>query len=139
MWEAIVTKFSTLALFLGTDGIATMIADASNILYFTAIALIFVAFTARIVRGRYRSFFTSLARGRRFTNDRAYDRMFERRQIVALKKCPNCTEQLPLSAVLCDGCDYNFLSEMVGHGQKLLPSPEVLAQEMTAQRYEYRA
>jgi predicted amidophosphoribosyltransferase len=65
--------------------------------------------------------------------------MFERRQIVALKKCPNCDDQLPLSAVLCDACDYNFLSEMVGHGQKLLPSPEVLAQEMTVQRYEYRA
>jgi hypothetical protein len=139
MWEAIVTKFSTLALFLGTDGIATMIADGSNILYFTAIGLIFVAFTARIVRGRYGSFFTSLAVGRRFTNDRAYDRMFERRQIVAIKKCPNCTEQLPLSAVLCDGCDYNFLSEMVGHGQKLLPSPESPARETIEQSYAHSA
>jgi predicted nucleic acid binding AN1-type Zn finger protein len=65
--------------------------------------------------------------------------MFERRQIVAIKKCPNCTEQLPLSAVLCDGCDYNFLSEMVGHGQKLLPSPESPARETIEQSYAHSA
>jgi hypothetical protein len=139
MWEAIVTKFSTVALLLGTDGITAMIIEGSNILYFTPIAVVLVAFTARIARGRHGSVFSSLAVRRRFRNDRAYDRMFEKRQIVAFKKCPNCTEQLPLSAVLCDACDYNFLSEMVGHGQKLLPSPEALAQEITAQRYEYRA
>jgi hypothetical protein len=139
MWEAIVTEFSAVAPLLEMDGITAMITEGSNILYFTAILLIFVAFTARIVRGRYSSFFSFLAVGRWYTNDRAYDRMFERRQIAALKKCPNCAEQLPLSAVLCDACDYNFLSEMVGHGQKLLPSPEALAHGMTAPRYEYRA
>jgi hypothetical protein len=139
MWEGITTKFSTLAPLLGTDGITAMIAEGSKISYFTVIALIFIAFMARIVRRSYKFFFGSLVRGRPFRKERAFDRMFERRQIVASKKCPHCAEPLPLSAVLCDACDYNFLSEMVGTGQKLLPSPEPLAHEAMEQRYAHSA
>ena len=42
----------------------------------------------------------------------------------AFKKCPNCAEQLPLSTLVCDACEYNFLSESNGPKHKLLPAPD---------------
>ena len=42
----------------------------------------------------------------------------------AFKKCPKCADQLPLSALVCDACEYNFLSGFVGHRHKLLPAPD---------------
>jgi|SRR4030095_13407581 hypothetical protein len=51
-----------------------------------------------------------------------------------LKKCPKCAEQLPLPTLVCDTCDYNFLSGTVGHRHKLLPSPsDALAHEVSEQ------
>jgi len=51
--------------------------------------------------------------------------------LLALKKCPECAEQLSLSALLCDKCDYNFLSGSVLHRHKMLPAPsESLAHEV---------
>jgi hypothetical protein len=40
-----------------------------------------------------------------------------------LKKCPKCAKQLPLPTLVCDTCDYNFLSGTVGHRHELLPLP----------------
>lgn len=40
-----------------------------------------------------------------------------------LKTCPNCADQVPLSTLVCDACDHNFLSgSIVRH--KLLPPPD---------------
>jgi hypothetical protein len=51
--------------------------------------------------------------------------------LLALKKCPECAEQLSLSALLCDRCNYNFLSGSVAHRHKLLPAPsEPLAHDV---------
>jgi hypothetical protein len=57
------------------------------------------------------------------------NRLFERQRIPTPKKCPNCAEQLPLLAIICEVCDYNFLAERPGRGQKLLPAPEMLEAE----------
>jgi hypothetical protein len=51
-----------------------------------------------------------------------------------LKPCPNCAEELPLSAIICDACDYNFLAARPGRGQKLLPPSEAVTREVPEQR-----
>ena len=57
----------------------------------------------------------------------------------ALKKCPKCNEQLQLSALVCDACDYNFLAGSVTHRHKMLPAPsEPLPQEVSGQTFAYR-
>jgi hypothetical protein len=91
-------------------GVTIMIAESSNIFYFSAIALILTFLTAR---------FKWLLGG-------ALIGLIARRQHVALpelKKCPKCSDPVPLSALICDACDYNFLSRTVGHRHKLLPAP----------------
>ena len=40
------------------------------------------------------------------------------------KTCPNCDDQLPLSTLVCEACDYNFLSGTFGPRHKLLPPPD---------------
>ncbi|HEX9142670.1 MAG TPA: hypothetical protein VGA09_00265, partial [Candidatus Binatia bacterium] len=42
--------------------------------------------------------------------------IFKRKQtaLPAKKHCPKCAKQLPIQALVCDACDYNFLSMMVG-------------------------
>jgi len=115
-----------------------MIAEDLNMLHFSAFGLILALLTARIAKRNHGSFFKSLLAGGLLTNDRATDRMFEMPHIQALKQCPNCAEQLPLSTLICAACDYNFLAGMVGHGHKLLPSPEPRVHEMPTQIFAYR-
>jgi hypothetical protein len=47
--------------------------------------------------------------------------------LSALKTCPKCAAHLPLSTLVCDTCDYNFLSRTVGTRPKLLAAPDVAA------------
>lgn len=42
----------------------------------------------------------------------------------AFQKCSKCADQLPLSAIVRDGCEYNFLSGSVGSRYKLLAAPD---------------
>ena len=112
-----------------------MIAEDSNIPHFAALALILVFLAIRRAKSNDGSFFNSLLAGRTLTNDHTTDRMFEKHHILALKKCPNCAEQLPLSTLICQACDYNFLSGTVGHGHKLLPSPEPLAHDLSERSF----
>ena len=107
MLEGILRNISGLAQLVGIGQITDVIAENSYLLHFVGIALILV-----------------LLVGRWFRNDRAGDRMFDREHVQGLKICPNCTEQLPLSALICEACDFNFLSGMVGHGHRLLAAPE---------------
>jgi len=130
---------SSLATFVGMDGNSAMIVEELDILHISGIALILALLTARTATGLERGFFKVFLIGRLFANDRDADRMFEKGHIQALKKCPNCSEQLPLSALICEPCDYNFLSGMVGHGHKLLPSPEPRVHEMPTQIFAYRS
>jgi hypothetical protein len=129
---------SSLATLVGMDGNSVMIVEELNILQISGIALILALLTARTATGLESGFFKAFLIGRLFANDRDADRMFEKGHIQALKKCPNCSEQSPLSALICEPCDYNFLSGMVGHGHKLLPSPEPRVHEMPTQIFAYR-
>jgi hypothetical protein len=104
MYEAILESFSFFPTLVVTNGSTLMTAEGLNIIHFFAIALIVALLTARIASKK----------------DRA---IFKRQRIATLKKCPKCAEQLPLSALVCDACDYNFLSRMVRRRHELLPSP----------------
>lgn len=108
-----------------------MLAEDINLLHISAIAMIVAFLTAKRTKREEGGFLKSLLPKIMFANDRDADRMFERQHIQALKKCPNCTEELPLSVLICEACDYNFLSGMVGLGHKLLPSPEPLVHEVS--------
>jgi hypothetical protein len=128
MDEAIVENLSNLTNLLLTDGRALMIAGSLEILPITAVVLILAFLVARIVKRK-----TFPARGTG-THKRASGRLFERQRGPELKPCPNCTEQLPLSAIICDKCDYNFLAERPGRGQKSLPSPQSMTYEVPEQK-----
>jgi hypothetical protein len=135
MYEAIMENFSTLAELVVTAGRTLLIVEGLDILHFSAIALILVLLTARIVKRKHGGFFKSFRARSTSTNNCASDRFFERKRIPALKTCPNCAEQLSLSALICDACDYNFLSARPGRGQKLLPSPEPMTHEVSKQSF----
>jgi len=128
MDEAIVENLSNLANLLLTDGSPLMIAGGLEILPITAIALIIVLLVTRIVK---RKQFRARGTG---THKRASGRLFERPRSPELKPCPNCTEQLPLSALICDTCDYNFLAARPGRGQRLLPPPQPMTRKVSEQR-----
>jgi len=117
MYEAIVENLSNLANLLLTDGREIMVAGGPEILPITAVALILLLLVTRVVKRK-----TFRARGT-VTHKRASGRLFEKQRSPELKPCPNCTEQLPLSAIICNTCDYNFLAARPGRGQNLLPSP----------------
>jgi hypothetical protein len=58
--------------------------------------------------------------------------------ILAFKKCPQCSEQLPVSTLVCDACDHNFLaSSILRH--KLLPAPAESIAGTPQQSFAYRA
>jgi hypothetical protein len=115
--------FLTLAKLVLMDGGSAMTAESVDILPIAAIALILVFLRLRIVNKNP----ASLSRSFRAESTCA-GRFLETQRIQALKKCPNCAEQLPLSAIICETCDYNFLAERPGRGQHLLPPPQEVAQ-----------
>ncbi len=128
MDEAIVENLSNLANLLLTDGSPLMIAGGLEILPVTAVALIIILLVARIVKRK-----TFRARGTG-THKRASGRLFERQRSPELKPCPNCAEQVPLSALICNACDYNFLAARPGRGQNLLPPPQPMTYEVPEQK-----
>jgi len=100
-----------------------MTAEGLNMIYL-GIALIAVAIVARRLK--------KLDIARRFhgllpgalKKEPPADRMFEKLRVPANKKCPSCAHELPLSALLCDGCDFNFLAGSVIRSARMLPAPE---------------
>jgi len=139
MYEAILEKFSTFATLVMTDGSTIMMAEGLDILHYSAIVLILVFLAVRIARKKDGRFFKSPEAGNTLTKDCTSGRIFKRQQIPATKKCPKCAEQLLLSALICDTCDYNFLSGMVGLRNKMLQSPEPLGHAAFEQTSAYRA
>jgi hypothetical protein len=80
-----------------------MITEGFDFFLFFGIALTLALLMARIARQK--------------------DSLFKGHRVPALKKCPKCAEELPISALLCKACDYNFLSRTVGHRHILLLPP----------------
>jgi hypothetical protein len=115
---ALVQNLSHLVNLVLADGRALIMTSGLEILPITVVALILVLFVAKLVK---RKTFRTRRSG---THKRASGRRFEKQESPELKPCPNCTDKLPLSAIICNTCDYNFLAARPGRGQKMLPSPE---------------
>ena len=121
--------FSAIANLVMTDGSMLSLAGDSNTFYCFAIILIMAFLMARIGKKKFRSYRNVSRAEKALTNATVSDRLFPSHRIPAEKKCPNCAEHLPLSALICEACEYNFLSMTVGSKNKFLPSPEPSTQE----------
>lgn len=100
-----------------------------DVIVYIAMAVVIALLIARTLRNQNANIFEKLT-----------PKLFRKSQlrkkelaILAFKKCPQCADQLPLSALVCDGCDYNFLAGSILR-HKLLPAPEVSTDNETARR-----
>src|SRR5262245_55547016 len=134
MDESIVENLSSLANLVSTYGSTLVITERLHILAIAAVALIIVLLAVGIVKRKRGVFLKSFRPRRTATNKRSYGRLSERHRRPALKPCPNCAEKLPLTAVICNICDYNFLAERPGRGQTLLPAPQPITHEVPEQQ-----
>jgi hypothetical protein len=130
--EVILENLTNLANLVLSYGSMLLMAEGVDIPFITALALIFVLLAARIVKRKRGILKFIRARGG-VTNKGASRRLFEG-QRSPLKQCPNCAEQLPLSAIICETCDYNFLAERPGRGQRLLSPPQPMTGEVPEQK-----
>lgn len=89
-----------------------------------AVALLLVFLVARIVKRKHGGLLKFLRAWGTVTNKRG-----RLQRSPALKPCPNCAEQLPLATIICNICDYNFLAERPGRGQRSLPPPKPMTHE----------
>ena len=135
----ILNALSDLFTVFGMDGMVQLIVENVSTIPFAAFASFLAFLTAKSAKGHAGGFFKALLAGDWFQDDSDADRMFERRNIPAKKTCPGCSEQVPMSVLICAGCDHNFLTGMVGSGQRMLPSPEAQVYEMRPRNYAYRA
>ena len=97
----------------------TLIAESLDVLSLSA-ALTLAFLVAKMFRKK-RSVPKSFQAHESFTPKRVKGRLFKSQHSPVLKQCPSCAQQLPLSALMCDTCDYNFLAERPGRRQVLLP------------------
>ena len=128
-----VENLSNLANLVLTYGSTLVIAEGLDILPIVAVALILVLLTARIVK-RKRSVLKSFRARGTVNNKRSSGRLLKSQRSPVMKPCPSCAEQLPLSAIICRMCGYNFLAERPGRGQTLLPSPQAMTDEAPEQK-----
>ena len=133
MDEAMTENFSNLANLVLTYGGTFVMAEGFDLFSITAVALIFVLLAEQLMKRKRGVLKSSRARGA-VTNKRASGRIFKSQRSPALKPCPNCAEKLPLTAVICNICDYNFLAERPGRGQTLLPAPQPITHEVPEQQ-----
>jgi hypothetical protein len=117
-------NFSTLTKLALTDSRTFMLSAGLDALHIAAIALILIFITTRIVKKKNSSFLKP------FRLASTSERFFEIKHIAPLKPCPNCDTQHALSALICDACDYNFLAERPGRGQRLLPPPQPMTHKV---------
>jgi hypothetical protein len=122
MYEAISQILSLVTLEV-TNGRTLMMDGDSDMLHFLAIALILALLTARIASKKDGNFFKWFVAGALLGVIALPVAIFKRQHaVLSVKKCPKCAERLPLPALVCNACEYNFISRIVGHGQKLLAS-----------------
>lgn len=94
--------------------------DDFNIFQVAAIALILALLAGRMANKKATTFF----KRRRIKNALPGAILRKRSALPTAKKCPNCSDNQPMAALVCDACDYNFLSGTVGSRLKLLQAPE---------------
>jgi hypothetical protein len=124
MFEAILKDFSSFVVFVVERG-TTATVDGLTIFYLSIMALILAFLTAAIANHKGGSFFKWFVAGALIGIIALPIAMFKRKKVVhsALKQCPECAEQLPVQTLVCDGCDYNFVSMMAGYRHKPVPPP----------------
>ena len=140
MYEMISINLSSFSTHAMANGSMRMI--GSDILYYCAIALILGFLTAKIGSKKGGTFFQWFVAGALVGVIALPVAILkkERVALLALKKCPKCAGQIPLSALVCDGCDFNFISGFAGHRHKMLPAPnEPPARDVSQQTFAYRA
>jgi hypothetical protein len=106
-----------------TEGSIFMIAGGVGLYLLLALVLILILGAAWTRENPYGSFFKSYAASVVLKTNLVAAQFFPAKRIPAQKDCPHCAEPTPISALICDACDYNFLSGMVGTRQKALPAP----------------
>ncbi|HEX5022912.1 MAG TPA: hypothetical protein VFX54_19755 [Candidatus Binatia bacterium] len=129
MSETIAGNFSTLMNIVLTYA-ATLIAESLDVLSLSA-ALTLAFLAAKMFRKK-RSVSKSFQAHDSFTR-KGVGSLFKSQRTPVLKRCPSCAQQLPLSVIMCDTCDYNFLAERPGRRQVLLQPPKPLTQETPQQ------
>ena len=123
--ETIVINFPTLINVVLTYA-GTVIAGSLDVLSLTA-ALTLALLAAKPFTEK-RSASKSFQAHDNFTPKRVAS-LFKSQRTPVLKPCPSCAQQLPLSAIMCDICDYNFLAERPSRRQVLLQPPNPLIYE----------
>jgi hypothetical protein len=122
MSETIVGNVPTLMYVVLTSA-GTLIAENWDVLSLSAAMTL--AFLAAKMFRKKRSVSKSFQAHDNFTRKRVGS-LFKSQRTPVLKPCPSCAQQLPLSAILCDTCDYNFLAERPVRRQALLQPPKPL-------------
>jgi len=123
MFEAISKSFlSFVALMLERETMGISF-DGTSIFRLLTIALTLAFLTAGIARNKGGSFLKWFLAGALVGIIALPIAIFKREKVAspAQKQCPKCAEQLPMQAVVCDACDYNFLSMTAGNQHKPMP------------------
>jgi hypothetical protein len=105
-----------------------MIASSVEISFSLALAVTLIVLAARLVKHLIGIFCKSRTADM-LINNVISERLFAAKSIPLQKNCPHCAEATPISALMCDFCDYNFLSGMVGTKQKSLPAPHLVTSQ----------
>ena len=115
--ETIIGNLPSLANFVLTYA-DNVIAENLDVLSLSAVTLTLAFLAAKRLR-RKRTVPRYFRAHESFTRKRVTGRLFESKRSPVLKRCPSCARQLPLSAIMCDTCDYNFLAERPSRRQAL--------------------
>lgn len=102
---------------------------STDVILYAAIASTLALLIARVWRRHPAMSFEKLL-PERFKKSRARHRDLA---VLAFKKCPQCADQLPVSTLVCDACDYNFLAGSILR-HKLLPAPETSIRSAAPQK-----
>ena len=125
MFEAILKHFSSFVTLMVERATTAMTFEGIGIFHLFVMALALAFLTAGIAHNKGGSFFKWFLAGAFLGIIALPVAVFKKKQLAppALKQCPKCAEQLPIQALVCDWCDYNFVSMMVGCQHKPVPPP----------------
>jgi hypothetical protein len=100
-----------------------MMISSAVISFLLALAVTLIVLAARLAKEPIRAFFKSYNTSTGPIKKMIAEGLFAVNAVAAQKNCPNCAEPTAISALICDACEYNFLSGTVGSRQKALPAP----------------
>ena len=123
MFEAISKSFSSSVVLMLEHETTGISVDGLSIFRLLTIALTLAFLTAGIAHNKGGSFLRWFLAGALVGIIALPIAIFKREKVVGpgQKQCPKCAGQLPMQAVVCDGCDYNFLSMRAGNRNKPMP------------------